>query len=226
MRSSSASAVPNSESTSEVGAGDEDADWACDATAAGADGGGDATRTAPSTAAARMIVLNMAVLRLLLFQPLRNLEHLSRLDLVGVRQLIAVRVEDRRVRVGVAQELLRNLAERVAGLHGVGLRLRLLRGAPARLDVGDDLRVPVRNRLDRVPNLVRLVLRLHRALDKQLAVALLGRPVEVKSFCRFHGVLVLSGQQSHAASSCAAVFCNAAATLSSSPKSETAAEFS
>ena len=51
-----------------------------------------------------------------------DLQHLARLDLVRVAELIAVGVEDVHVVVGVAQELLRDRAERIARLHGIGDR--------------------------------------------------------------------------------------------------------
>src|SRR5262249_58012320 len=50
----------------------------------------------------------------------RQFQHLSRLDLVGVAQLILVRVEDLHVGVRVAERFLRDLAQRVARLDGVG----------------------------------------------------------------------------------------------------------
>ena len=51
----------------------------------------------------------------------RDLEHLSRLDLVWIAELIAIRVEDLHVRVRVPQMLFRNFAQRVTRLNGVRL---------------------------------------------------------------------------------------------------------
>src|SRR5688500_11417415 len=58
---------------------------------------------------------------------LRNLQHLPRLDLVRVAQLVAVGVEDVHVVVGVAEKALRNRAQGVALFHGVGRRFGALR---------------------------------------------------------------------------------------------------
>ena len=52
---------------------------------------------------------------------LRELQHLARLDLVGVAELIAIGFEDAHVLIPVAQRLLSDLAECIAGFHGVGL---------------------------------------------------------------------------------------------------------
>src|SRR5262249_21037467 len=79
----------------------------------------------------------------------RQLEDLARLDLVGIGQLIFVRVEDLHVGIGVAERFLRNLAQRIAGLHGVGPRPGTgrpdSRGLRLRYDpdVGVDVLLPV-----------------------------------------------------------------------------------
>src|SRR5688572_1722961 len=88
----------------------------------------------------------------------RNLEYLAWLDLVRVCELIAIGVEDVHVRVGIPELLLRDLAERVTALH----RIRFARCLPGRagdllrspwlhLDIGRNLALPVRNRLDGIP---------------------------------------------------------------------------
>src|SRR5262245_52801424 len=58
----------------------------------------------------------------------RDLEDLARLDLVGVAQLITVRVEDLLVRIRVAELFFGDLAERIASLDSVGLRRGLTAG--------------------------------------------------------------------------------------------------
>src|SRR3954466_3734256 len=52
---------------------------------------------------------------------LRDLQHLSGLDLVGIAQHVAVRVENLHVVLRAAEVFLGDLAERVASLDGVGL---------------------------------------------------------------------------------------------------------
>jgi hypothetical protein len=90
----------------------------------------------------------------LLVRRLRDLQDLSRLDFVGIGQLVTVRVENLLVGVGIAQQFLGDFAQRIARLH----RVCRLCDDPGCLDVGDDLVWPVRNRLDGVPNLVCLLL--------------------------------------------------------------------
>lgn len=52
-------------------------------------------------------------------QRLRQTQHLPGPDLVGIRQLILVQLEDLHVGASTAKVVLGNLAERVTGLHGV-----------------------------------------------------------------------------------------------------------
>src|SRR5690348_9232424 len=52
----------------------------------------------------------------------RNHEFLADLNLIGIRQLIAIRLEDPVVIVCVAVELLCDLRKRIAGLHFVSTR--------------------------------------------------------------------------------------------------------
>src|SRR5262247_395867 len=106
-----------------------------------------------------------------------NLQHLSRLDLVRIAEDVPVRVEDLRVGVRVAERLLRDLAQRVARLDGVGLLtlrsgLTLLRSRwrAGRADVSHNLLLPGRDRLDRVPDLVGFLLRPDGPLEVKLAV--------------------------------------------------------
>src|SRR5206468_10814529 len=104
-----------------------------------------------------------------------NLERLPRLDLVGIGKLIAVRVENLHVRVRVAELLPRDLAQRITRSDLVRGRRTTGRGATADgFDVGDDVLLPCRNRLDGVPDLVRLLLGLNCAFEIELAIALLG----------------------------------------------------
>src|SRR5687767_10382638 len=114
----------------------------------------------------------------------RNLQYLAGLDLVGVGQDVAIGFENLRVLAGVAEMLLGDAAQRVAGLDGVGPARRRARGLSARaspgagrrrglghnLDVGLYLARIVRHRFQRVPDLVLLVLGLHRAAEVQLSV--------------------------------------------------------
>src|SRR3954463_14025697 len=88
----------------------------------------------------------------LFLDALWNLQDLPRLDLVRIRQLIAVRVENGWVGVRITKELLGDLAQRVACFDRVGLlrpaaRLSAAGGRAASrcLDVGDDLVFPIRN---------------------------------------------------------------------------------
>src|SRR4030095_10602296 len=107
-------------------------------------------------------------------------------------------VEDIRVGVRVAEGLLRDLAQRIARLDGVGfltlrsgltlLRSRLRAG---RADISHDLLLPGWDRFDRVPNLVRFLLRLDCPLEVQLAVAFLGVALHVEILRRLNGVVVL-----------------------------------
>ena len=58
----------------------------------------------------------------------RNLQHLPRLDLVRIAEHVLVCVEDVHVRIRVAERLLGDLAQRVAGLdrlRTIALRCRL-----------------------------------------------------------------------------------------------------
>src|SRR6202008_114988 len=57
----------------------------------------------------------------LLVRGLRDLEHLPGLDLVGVAELVLIRVEDVHVGAVVPEHLLRDLAERIARVHRVSL---------------------------------------------------------------------------------------------------------
>src|SRR4030095_7242530 len=107
-------------------------------------------------------------------------------------------VEDIRVGVRVAEGLLRDLAQRIARLDGVGfltlrsgltlLRSRLRAG---RADISHDLLLPGRDRFDRVPNLVRFLLRLDCPLEVQFAVAFFRVALHVEILRRLNGVVVL-----------------------------------
>src|SRR5437867_5881965 len=125
---------------------------------------------------------------------LRNLQHLSRLNLVGIRQLVAIGVEDVHVGVRIAKLVARDPAQGVARLD----RIRRLAGSrcgPAnRLDVGDDVLLPGRNRLDRVPDLVCLLLSLNGALEIELTVALLGRAFHSEALGSLNCILVAATQ--------------------------------
>jgi hypothetical protein len=79
-------------------------------------------------------------------------QHLTRLDLVGIRQLILVPVEDLHLVAGAAQLLLGNGAQGIFGFH----RLGPARRRASYLDIRHDVLLPGRDGLDRVPDLVAL----------------------------------------------------------------------
>src|SRR5688500_5815138 len=109
-----------------------------------------------------------------------DLQYLPRFDLVGIRELILVRLEDLHVGSGAAQLVLGNLAERVASLDRVGSRRGGRRRRAARdLDIRHDVVLPSRNGLDGSPDFVLFSLGGHRALEVQLAIALLGTAAEL-----------------------------------------------
>src|SRR4029077_8234173 len=123
---------------------------------------------------------------------LRNLEHLAGLDLVRIAQLIAVEVEDLGVRAWIAELLFGDLAQRISRSHRIGALSADNGGAGAcRLDVRDDVLPPIRNRLDRIPNLVRFLLRRHRAVEVELAVVLVRRALHPHTLRGLDGVRVL-----------------------------------
>jgi hypothetical protein len=79
-------------------------------------------------------------------------KHLTGLDLVGIRQLILVQVEDLHLVAGAAQLLLGNGAQGIFGFH----RLGPARRRASYLDIRHDVLLPGRDGLDRVPDLVAL----------------------------------------------------------------------
>src|SRR5688572_19284675 len=126
------------------------------------------------------------------------LQHLSRLDLVRIAQLVAVRLEDFHVLIRAAEMLFGDRAERVSRLDRVslsGLSSRRAGGGAATrdLDVGHDFVPPVRNRLDGVPDLVLVRLGLHAPAEVQLPVALLRAAIEA-ALRLLDGVRVLVSQ--------------------------------
>jgi hypothetical protein len=87
--------------------------------------------------------------------PLRQPQHLPRVDRVGIGQLVPIRLEDFHVVASVPEMLLRNGAQRVADLHD----MRLVdtwwkRGGSCHLDISNDIGLPCGNCLDRGPELV------------------------------------------------------------------------
>ena len=121
----------------------------------------------------------------------RDFEHLPRLDLVRVGQLIAIGFEDGHVVRGVAEMFLGNLAEGISLLDGIG-RQRSRRGGRGRdLDFTNDVVAPVRYCLDGIPDPVRFVLVLYGALEMQLPVTFFGRAFHTKALCRLNRVVVL-----------------------------------
>src|SRR5215207_1073219 len=117
----------------------------------------------------------------------RNLQNLARLDLVRVRQLIAVRLEDFRVGACASEMLFGNRTESVACFYRVGPSAaaagRTHRSATGDLDVSDNVIFPGGDRLDGIPELILLILCLHCCVEMQLAVALYSAAVEL-SLCR------------------------------------------
>ena len=109
--------------------------------------------------------------------------------------MILVGVENSHVRTGVAELFFGDLAERVPGLDGIGGRLcrsGRSRGLIARrCDVSDDFLRPIGNRLDCIPNFISLSLGVRRAVEIELAVALVGASLYPNILRRLNRVGVL-----------------------------------
>ena len=125
---------------------------------------------------------------------LRQIQHLPRLDFVGIAQLVAIGLEDFHVHVGVTKLRLGDLAQRIACFDRVGLLHGSCGGtawSARHLDVGDDVVPPRENCLDRQPNLVLFRFGGDRAREIELSVAFLGCSVELP-FRGLNGVAYVS----------------------------------
>jgi hypothetical protein len=107
----------------------------------------------------------------------RNLQDLPWFDLVRIAQLIFISVEDLHIRVASPSNSLEILLKVSPAftVYVVGGATPQPRRRAGGLDVGDDVLLPVRNGFDRVPDLVRLRLRVNCAVKIQFSVALVSR---------------------------------------------------
>src|SRR4051794_32266433 len=133
-----------------------------------------------------------------------QLQHLPGLDLVRVAQLIPIELVNLHIGVAVAEMLLRDLAQGVARFDGIGRaplsrrRTAATRAAAGYGDVCDHFIPPLRDRLDRGPELVLVAFALHRPHEVQLAPFFVGAAVELTLRCRNRiSVLVTQTHSTH-----------------------------